>query len=346
MVQDGVFDKKGKKISSGFQKPDLTAYEKFIGSLGGSAKAGTVASGGKGVVNSALSNGVYQGTIIVKDYAGVEKARIGQLSTTTWGISAYGGIIKGGSIEIGSGDSVFKADSYGLYLGDTVFADAPFSVDMDGNLKAHKGTIGGFTINPTKLYGGTIQTAEAVGAGASGVVMDTSGIRGYSSILGKVFDLPTDGSAPEFSSGVIKNTEFQLQTSSVIRTSDTVGDGTSSSAGVLVNNTGLYACTANQTLANANVKILATGEATFSGNVKGGMSDFMTGIGYFIGLNSGEYKMSIGNPAGNYINWDGSYLRIRGNLQLTSPLTNVSYATADLPIPPVETGLICSGGYE
>jgi len=346
MVQDGVYDKKGKKVASGFVKPDLTAYEKFVGSLGGSAKSGTVASGGKGVVNSPLSNGVYQGTIIVKDYAGIEKARIGQLSNTDWGISVFGGVIKGGSIEIGESNNVFKADDYGIYLGNVAFEYAPFSVDMTGYLKAEKGTIGGFTITSTKLYGGIIQTAEAVGMGASGVVMDTNGIRGYSSVLGKVFDLPTDGSAPEFSSGVIKNTEFQLQTSAVIRTSDTVGDGTASSAGVLINNTGLYACTANQTLANANVKILATGEATFSGNVKGGMTDFMTGTGYFIGLNSGLYKMSIGNPAGNYLNWDGTYLRIKGNLQLTSPLTNMSYATVDLPVPPVETNLKSSGGYE
>lgn len=343
---DGIYDTRGKQITNIYEAPDLSIYEKFIGSIGGSSRRGTVASGGKGVVNSALSNGVYQGTIIVKDYAGIEKARIGQLNNTTWGISAIGGIIKGGSIEIGSGDSVFKAGSSGIHLGDADFADADFSVDMEGNLKATRGTIGGFTITATKLYGGTIQTAEAVGEGADGVVMDTSGIRGYSAVLGKVFDLPTDGSAPEFSSGIIKNTEFQLQTSSVIRTSDTVGDGTASSAGVLVNNTGLYACAANQTLANANVKILANGEATFSGNVKGGMTDFMLGTGYFIGLNSGEYKMSIGNPAENYISWDGSHLRIKGNLQLTSPLSNAVYETTDLPVPPVETDLTSPGGYE
>jgi len=346
MIVDGIFDKRGKEITSGYKAPDLSSYSKFVGSLGGSAKQGTVASGGKGVVNSPLSNGVYQGTIIVKDYAGIEKVKLGLLNNTTWGISVTDGIIKGGSIEIGSADNIFKADSNGIYLGDAVFADAPFRVDMQGNLTANKGVIGGFTITSSKLYGGTIQTAEAVGEGVDGVVMDTSGIRGYSSVLGKVFDLPTDGSAPEFSSGVIKNTEFQLQTSAVIRTSDTVGDGTSSSAGVLVNNTGLYACQANQTLANANVKILATGAATFSGNVKGGMTDFMTGTGYFIGLNSGVYKMSIGNPAGNYISWDGSYLRIKGNLSLTSPLTNIGYAAASLPVPPVETGLTSMGGYE
>lgn len=343
---DGIFDKRGKEITTGYKPPDLERYEKFVGTVGGSSRRGTPASGGKGIANGPFSNGVYQGTIVVKDYSGVEKVRIGLLDNTTWGISALDGVIKGGSIEIGSGDDIFKADENGIYLGDAVFADAPFSVDMEGNLTAEAGTIGGFTITPTKLYGGIIQTAEAVGAGADGVVMDTDGIRGYSSVLGNTFDLPTDGSAPTFSSGIINSTVFELQTNAVIRTSETVGDGTANSAGVLINNTGIYATADNQTLANANVKILATGEATFSGNVKGGMTDYMTGTGYFIGLNSGLYKMSIGNPSGNYISWDGSYLRIKGNLTLTSPLTNVGYAEADLPVPPTSTGFNSYGAYE
>ena len=43
------------------------------------------------------------------------------------------GQIIGGSISIGSGNAVFKVDSNGMFLGNTTFASAPFSVDMNGN---------------------------------------------------------------------------------------------------------------------------------------------------------------------------------------------------------------------
>lgn len=44
--------------------------------------------------------------------------------------------LTGGAIFIGSGDAIFKADANGICLGDATFADAPFSVDMDGNIVA------------------------------------------------------------------------------------------------------------------------------------------------------------------------------------------------------------------
>lgn len=40
------------------------------------------------------------------------------------------------SIKIGTGAKCFKADSSGIWLGANKFADAPFSVDLDGNITA------------------------------------------------------------------------------------------------------------------------------------------------------------------------------------------------------------------
>lgn len=264
--------------------------------------------------------------------------------------------INKGALAIGYGDLVFKADVNGIYLGNKLWALAPFRVDMAGNatltnaiisgqINATSGTIGGFTITADQMYGGIIKTADNVGEGENGVIMDEDGLRGYSDTLGLVFNIPTDGSAPTFSSGIINSTIFNLQTSSVIRTSDTVGDGTANSAGVLINNSGIYACEANQTLANANVRILATGEATFSGNVKGGMTDFMEGVGYFMGKSGGVYKLAVGDPDGNYISWDSEQLRIKGIIELDGPLNLEGYATADLPIPPSSPGLTLATTY-
>jgi len=44
------------------------------------------------------------------------------------------------SMQMGFGDRSFKADESGLWLGANAFADAPFSVDMQGNLVASSAT--------------------------------------------------------------------------------------------------------------------------------------------------------------------------------------------------------------
>lgn len=154
-----------------------------------------------------------------------------------------------------SGSSGFQLNSDGTFeLNDLI---------ARGTIYATSGEIGGFTITQNKLYGGTIQTDLNVGTGSSGVVMDQFGLRGYSDILGLVFNLPTDGTAPTFSSGIIREAVFEITTNSILRTSETVGDGTGSSEGILINSTGLYACSSNQTLSNANVKIEA-----LTGNIR------------------------------------------------------------------------------
>ena len=64
-----------------------------------------------------------------------------------------------GSIDlnIGAGDNVLKFNpTDGLWLGDPVFADALFSVNLEGALKAISGEIGGWTIGANTLYSDNI----------------------------------------------------------------------------------------------------------------------------------------------------------------------------------------------
>ena len=141
-----------------------------------------------------------------------------------------------------------------------------------GTLYATTGDIGGWVLDVDGFYydgvgNPSIRTAAAVGFGSDGVVIDKDGIRCYDAILGVTVDIPADGSAPSFSSGVIESTTFEINTNAVIRTSETVGDGSADSAGVLINNTGFYACEANQLLSAANVLIDTLGNAYFKGNV-------------------------------------------------------------------------------
>lgn len=195
--------------------------------------------------------------------------------------------------------------------GDVEFNDGVFR----GTITATGGTIGGFTITSTALYGGIIKTGATVQAGSTGVIMDTTGLRGYDSVLGLTFNLPTDGSAPTFSSGTITETTFNISTNAVLRTSATVGDGSASSTGVLINNTGIYGCGANQLLADANIRILNTG-TMFAGS------------------------------ATNYIYWDGTYLKLKGSFDVGTGglINNATYTVATMPITPTSAGYNSAAG--
>jgi hypothetical protein len=240
---------------------------------------------------------------------------------------------------VGMSSAVTGADDIRFWAGSATPASAPFSVTEAGVLKAQSGTIGGFTLGATQMYGGIIKTAATVGVGSTGVIMDTDGLRGYDSILGKVFDIPTDGTPPSFSSGTINETIFEISTNAILRTSSTVGDGTANSAGILINNTGLYGCAANQNLADANIKINIDGTAVFNASVRGGQTDYATGTGFFLGLSGGDYKFSIGDTD-NYMNWDGNYLKIKGSFDVVNngTINNSSYTVATLPVAPTSVG--------
>lgn len=51
-----------------------------------------------------------------------------------------------------------------------------------------------------------------------------------------------------------------------------------------------------------------------SGHVKGGQTAYSTGTGFFLGYSGGAYKFSIGNPAGAQLTWDGTDLRLTGQV--------------------------------
>lgn len=233
----------------------------------------------------------------------------------------------------------------GLSLSDT------FKVTDSGDLTAKSGVIGGWNIGADSLYAtttGTIKTGIDAGAGYNGVVMDKDGLRGYDDILGVVFNLPSDGTPPSFSSGTITETAFEISTNAVLRTSATVGDGTANSAGILINSTGLYGCAANQTPSTANVKVLIDGTAVFNASIRGGQTDFDTGTGYFLGLSGGDYKFSIGNQSTNFMTWDGTYLKLKGSFDVGSGgvINNSSYTVATLPVQPTIVGYNNPSGIE
>ena len=236
------------------------------------------------------------------DVLGIEMARF-----TTSDARVGNILITKNSLETGN----FSSGSAGFQIQDD--GNAEFNdVTARGTIYANAGEIGGFTIASNKLYGtttGTIQTGANVGTGQNGVKLDYDGLHVYDGVLGRVVFFPSNGDAPTISSGVIREVTYEITTNSVMRTATTVGDGSSASAGILINNTGMYGCEANQTLANANLKVLATGDIYLKGEINATRGQIgnvtITNDGLFGGLISGS------TIRGAIIENSDSYPRIR-----------------------------------
>lgn len=80
--------------------------------------------------------------------------------------------------------------------------------------------------------------------------------------------------------------------------------------------------------------------------IRSGQTTFNTGIGYYLGNLEDTPKFSVGNSSGDNVNFDGSSVRITGNLVLSSAFQNKTYATADLPVPPTSVGFSSPAGNE
>lgn len=90
-----------------------------------------------------------------------------------------------GNLSIGSSNSIFKAEpATGIWLGNATYASAPFSVSINGALKAESGNIAGWQINSTFLQNtsGTFKISSTntdpqiqVGSDASGHIRISAG---------------------------------------------------------------------------------------------------------------------------------------------------------------------------
>lgn len=68
----------------------------------------------------------------------------------------------------------------------------------------------------------------------------------------------------------------------------------------------------------ANLGTITAGTITLdtAGYIRGGATDYLTGVGIFFGYSGAAYKMSIGDPAGDYLAWSGTELIISGGTKI------------------------------
>jgi hypothetical protein len=111
--------------------------------------------------------------------AGTFSGNITSTATISGG-TISGGTISGGTISIGSGNSIFKADSNGIYLGNATFGSAPFRVSPSGVLTATNAnitgaitatslTLSGFSLTNNDVGLGNVQNLNAAGQATSGI---------------------------------------------------------------------------------------------------------------------------------------------------------------------------------
>ena len=123
---------------------------------------------------------------------------IGSITSTATisGGTISGGAITGGTISIGSGNTIFKADSNGIYLGNATFADAPFRVSpggvlnasnatISGNITATGGSIGGWLVDADKLKSSDSVT-RLDSTNTEFAVMDSDNLNYYRVRIGNV----------------------------------------------------------------------------------------------------------------------------------------------------------------
>jgi len=77
---------------------------------------------------------------------------------------------------------------------------------------------------------------------------------------------------------------------------------------------------------SANMGNLTAGTITLDqfGFIRSGNIAYASGIGFWMGYTGGAYKFYLGNPAGGYLDWNGSLLRIGGSAEFSGSLSGAT----------------------
>jgi hypothetical protein len=263
------------------------------GLVGGWTIGASALTGGSG--NSSVGLAVDASTGGVSIYAGNATKNDAPFKVTNTGVlTAQSGTVGGwtlGATSLSGGSGATKvglevdgvSGGVSIYAGSATKNDAPFKVTNTGVLTSISGSIGAWTIDSSSLQTTSGAYIQAGPSASSYVKISSAGITGISGTLGTVFNLPTDGTRPTFSSGDITLTKFVISTSGIIETSTSAGNGGANGQGVRINDTGIKGFAAN----NAN--------PTFH-------------------LDASNGNLSLGSTSGsNYLNWTGSSLEMKSD---------------------------------
>ena len=335
----GVSEITDNPINNGIEANNILSGE--IGSLLGHGKK-TFTDTTAGILFGLDSDGIY------KFYIGTSGSSMDWAVTTASTLTISGSLVAG-EISIGTSPNWFRVDSSGnTWWGATTLASAPASVTPAGVCVFESGTIGGFTLGATSLTdtAGAVGMSSAVTGGddirfwAGDVTPASAEFRVYESGA-LVASSATITGAITATSGAIGGWNVNA-TSIYTGTEDHSGytanagditiysDGSDSSIhakNFYIDTSGNLTCvniTATGTV-NATGGYIGTGTALVfesqgintgaTGWIRGGMTDYNTGTGYFLGYNTSTYKFSIGNSSdvSKLLLWDGTDLIVNNS---------------------------------
>ena len=274
------------------------------------------------VANSASTNEFITNTAQIAN-AVITYAKITSVNADTITTGSLAGI----NMSIGTGNSIFKADSNGIYLGNATFASAPFRVNMSGAVNASNLTITGGTININDNFtvdasGSVVANMYSFNSGniinhASGMIFkNTYGINYYNSANDTMIaQLKVDGSNELILANTTGKTSitagnvegFEMATTGWV----TMGYGASISGGLNIPTGNITMNTGSLSSSTSNINIASGKNLVFlgtQGSINCGTIDcdaiamntnHLTGVNNIscksISLNNGQNEGSIQN---------------------------------------------------
>lgn len=238
---------------------------------------------------------------------------------TTPALTITGGGKFTGDLEVGSGESVFKSDTNGIYLGSSTWAGAAntFRVSRSGYLTASSGKIGGIDISSTALGSSTFSlssTGLALGTQSgtlSNVLVSSSGIRhrgGLSNGVNVAYTADSGRFTFDASTGYI---------------SIVAGADPKTGARIIFDNDGIRAYNSSNT---KTIDINSAGSAEFSGNIKGSAitgSSFVAASGTKTTTISNNATISIVDTGTDWLS-GGAFTLTSGGKSLVLGSTGIS----------------------
>ena len=162
---------------------DIMAGSVVTASFGATTTIGNTSTGHVEISGSGVSLKRGSTQIIGVSDQGVRIGQTGQIilasngnATFTGALSGasgtFGGALSGGTISIGSSNSIFKADSNGIYLGNATFGSAPFRVTPAGALTSTSATITGAITATSGVIGGWNIDGNTLKSNDNSIVLD------------------------------------------------------------------------------------------------------------------------------------------------------------------------------
>jgi hypothetical protein len=262
--------------------------------------------------------------------AGAFSGNITSTATISGG-TISGGTISGGTIAIGSGNSIFKADTNGIYLGNATFGSAPFRVSPSGELTATNASISG-TITVT---GGNAETTsgaqskadsarDSAVSTASGDATTKSNNAYNNAVAAAAGDATTKSDAARNAAISAASSDATSKSNAAFASAaaqvKSLADG--GYAGAFISSTTIYAPTIGGTTGYFSNQF-RVGDA---GIVLDGVNKrIYIGSGTYGSPTTGFYADSAGNfSLGNKLTFNGSTLSINGDGSFTGNITGAS----------------------